>query len=149
QEKERRKREEREKIEQEERIERQKQQAEEERKQRISDLKKTLLKEISPEPDAEQSDAWRIMFKLPNGTRLERRFFRNDPVKYLYYYVFCKEMELINFKLRTNFPTCDLPGHSPSIDDNGLSNTTSDMNLPLEKCNLDNNIVLFVHDLDS
>lgn len=148
QEKERRKREEREKIEQKERLERQKQQAEEERKQRISDMKKTLLADISPEPDPDRSNAWRIMFKLPNGTRLERRFLCTDPVKYLYYYVFCKEMELINFKLRTNFPTRDLPGHSPSVDDNSLSNS-SDMNLPLEKCNLDNNIVLFVHDLDS
>ncbi|KAH7637024.1 FAS-associated factor 2 [Dermatophagoides farinae] len=148
QEKERRKREEREQIERKEFLERQRQQAEEERKQRISDMKKSLLADISTEPDADQSDAWRIMFKLPNGTRLERRFLRTDPVKYLYYYVFCKEMELINFKLRTNFPTRDLPGHSPSFDDNRLPNS-SDMNLPLEQCNLDNNIVLFVHDLDS
>lgn len=147
QEKERKKREEKQRKEQEQRIEEQRKKAETERQAKIVEMKKSLLKQISDEPEISNELSLRIMFKLPNGSRLERRFLSTDPVKFLYYFVFCSEENLINFKLRTNFPTRDIPGYSPTPDKQYSDD--DEMNISLKDCNLTTNIVLFVHDLDS
>lgn len=37
--------------------------------------------ELAPEPDSEDSNAIKILLKLPDGSRLTRRFFTTQPVK--------------------------------------------------------------------
>ncbi|KAL8590976.1 hypothetical protein ACOMHN_019523 [Nucella lapillus] len=104
QEKERKRREERDKQE----VERQKeldqaaevQKALEERERR----KEELVKQIPPEPTADDVDAIRIVLKTPNGKRLERRFCKNQSSKFLYYFVFCHEECPDDFQIVTNFP---------------------------------------------
>lgn len=148
QEKERKRKEEADKKANEERAKKEKEDCELRRKEKILEMKSTLLEKIPSEPHS--ADSIRIMFKLPNGSRLDRRFLKSSPVKYLYYYVFCHEPHLINFKLRTNFPTRDIAGCSPSpeidLEDDSPDN---ELNTPLEKCDILNNTMLFVYDLDS
>lgn len=146
QEKERKKREAEEKKAEEERLVKEQEEAEGRRKDEVIQLKTTLKAALPEEPETDNSDALRIMFKLPNGSRLDRRFLKSDPVKYLYFYVFASEESLFNFKLRTNFPTRDLPGQSPAPENDLHS---GEMSTPLEQCGVSNNLVLFVHDLDS
>ncbi|KPM08746.1 FAS-associated factor 2-B-like protein [Sarcoptes scabiei] len=145
--KDRKKREEKEQRELLERIKEEKFREESQRKEKLLRMKTTLLDHLKTEPDSDDQNSLKIMFKLPNGTRLARRFLRDDPIKLLYYFVYCKEESLFNFKLRTNFPTRDLPGHSPEPENDGTE--TKEMNLTLNECELVSNIVLFVHDLDS
>ena len=37
--------------------------------------------ELKPEPDATETETIRVVIKLPNGTRLERRFSKSDSLK--------------------------------------------------------------------
>ena len=112
----------------------------------IMELKKTLVEELSDEPDPFSEDSIKLSFRLPNGKRLERRFHKNDPIKQLYFFVFCNDESLINFKLKTNFPSRELPGHSPIPE---VDLDSEEMNRQLWNCDLENNIVLYVHDLDA
>lgn len=43
--------------------------------------KETLRSEIPDEPELSDPDAVRIVLKLPNGTRIERRFRKTDSLK--------------------------------------------------------------------
>ena len=150
QEKERKRKEVEEEKAKEERLKKEKEDAIIRRQEKITWMKSSLLTEIPAEPEANGTGSIRIMFKLPNGKRLERRFLNTDPVKYLYYYVFCHDEELVNFKIVTNFPKRDLPGYSPSPETNHeTDNDENGMGKLLEHCNLENNVMLFVHDLDS
>ena len=40
-----------------------------------------LIRSLPPEPPAEATDVIRIMFKLPDGSRCERRFNKTDKLK--------------------------------------------------------------------
>lgn len=129
------------------------QEAEAARLAALAALKVSLKAAIPPEPEAaEEQEAglqlFRLMIRLPDGTKLERRFRRDDPVKLLYYYVFTSTppTSLLNFKICTTFPSRQLPGHSPvpGEDDNNEA-----MNTSLVDCGLGNNYVLYVYDLDS
>ncbi|XP_054158133.1 FAS-associated factor 2-like [Oppia nitens] len=128
-------------------------------KERLLQLKNYLVQEIPPEPEANDNNATQLVIKLPNGTRLERRFSKSESIKYLYYFVFCNKDSPLNFKMRTNFPTRDLPGHSPQLkdfifnDDNSISGgvveDTNDEWQTLVECGLGNREMLFVNDLDA
>lgn len=146
QEKERMAREEEEKKAEAERKVQEEKDQEERRFQSIMELKVTLLGDLVAEPEVDQKEAIKLLFRLPNGKRLERRFLKSHPVKQLYYFVFCNDESLINFKLKTNFPTRELPGHSPIPE---IDRESQEMNMDLLACELENNIVLFVHDLDA
>jgi len=81
------------------------QQAEVERKEGIRRQKIELASEIPEEPDiTEVDEAVRIVIKLPEGQRLERRFYKHQSLKYLYYYVFCHPDSPDEFDITTNFP---------------------------------------------
>ncbi len=52
------------------------------RKQEEIQLRKEELRNtLPPEPDADHPDAIKILLKLPNGTRLERRFLKTDSLQ--------------------------------------------------------------------
>ncbi|XP_059170313.1 FAS-associated factor 2-like isoform X2 [Physella acuta] len=109
QEKEKKKREEREKLEEEEN---QRRRANEEREQQFlerEEKKSDLEKQLPPEPDVSDPDSIRIMLKIPNGSRIERRFHRHHSLKWLYYYVFCHKDCPDDFQIVTNFPRRTLP----------------------------------------
>lgn len=104
QERERLKREAEEAKRREEEEERARQQAEVERKETIRRQKIELASEIPEEPNQDDQEAVRIVIKLPEGQRLERRFYKHQSLKYLYYYVFCHPDSPDEFDITTNFP---------------------------------------------
>ncbi|KAG1692961.1 FAS-associated factor 2-B [Nymphon striatum] len=109
QEKERKKREEKLQQEQAEEMKireiKEKLQAKEELRKRKIDL----IEQIPAEPAENDPDAVRIMIKLPNGARLDRRFLKSHPLKFLYYFIFCHDQSPDNFEVVTNFPRKVLP----------------------------------------
>lgn len=158
QEKERKKTEEKNKKEAEERAKKDKELEANQRKERLLELRESLVNAIPPEPDTNDSNATKIVIKLPNGTRLERRFLKTQSVKYLYYFVFCNKESPLNFQIRTNFPPRDLPGKPPQLEDfnNSVVNSVdtnssgSGSDSPtFEECDLGKGAMLFVHDLEA
>uniref|UniRef100_T1JCR2 UBX domain-containing protein n=1 Tax=Strigamia maritima TaxID=126957 RepID=T1JCR2_STRMM len=140
QEKEKRKREEQEKKEKIEQDVRDQQMAAERKREEISRLKVELAYLIPQEPPLNHPDCIRIVIKLPNGTRLERRFLKTCSLKVLYYYVFCHPDSPNQFQVVTNFPRRVLPCE-PSTD-NPDPPTFAFIGLgPSE--------TLFVHDLEA
>lgn len=109
QEKERKRREEQDKIDQE------KQRLvdeENKRKEMIQErerMKEELKIEIPEEPPVDDPDVVRIVLKLPHGSRIERRFLKNQSLKFLYYFAFCHEDCPDDFHVVTNFPRRTLP----------------------------------------
>ena len=59
--------------------------------------------------DASSPETLRILIKLPNGQRLERRFSKSDNLKSLFYYVFCHPDSPDEFDITTNFPRKVIP----------------------------------------
>jgi FAS-associated factor 2 len=125
------------------------------RKERLLQLKLELKDKIPVEPDIGDPNATKLVIKLPNGTRLERRFLKTQSIKYLYYFVFCSDESLLNFQIRTNFPTRDLPGKPPSLED---FPPNKDINESIEEvkeaptfdqCDLGKGAMLFVHDFEA
>lgn len=117
--------------------ERARQQAEIERKEQIHRQKIELASEIPDEPSADEPEAVRIVIKLPEGQRLERRFFKHQSLKYLYYYVFCHPDSPDEFDITTNFPRkvlcCKPEDNPPTFQEAGLGKST----------------MLFVNDLEA
>ncbi|XP_076361702.1 fas-associated factor 2 isoform X1 [Tachypleus tridentatus] len=140
QEKERIKKEEDERKEQQEREEHEKKLAEQFKKDEIRRLKVELADQVPDEPPPNEPDTIRLMIKLPEGRRLERRFRRDHSLKYLYYFVFCHDQSPDCFQIVTNFPRRVLPceptrdcPEPPSFREAGLSQSE----------------MLFVQDLDT
>ncbi|KAK3720481.1 hypothetical protein RRG08_058369 [Elysia crispata] len=127
QEKERKKREEKEK---EAELERKRKQEEEEREQQFLEKeqkKSRIEQELPPEPASSHPESIRILLKIPSGSRIERRFLRNQSLKWLYYYVFCHKECPDDFQIVTNFPRRTLPcepqdgeADPPSFEEVGL-----------------------------
>jgi FAS-associated factor 2 len=155
QEKEKKKKEEKNKKEAEEKAKKEKELEANQRKERLLQLKLELKDKIPLEPDIGDPNATKLVIKLPNGTRLERRFLKTQSIKYLYYFVFCSDESLLNFQIRTNFPTRDLPGKPPSLED---FPPNKDINESIEEvkeaptfdqCDLGKGAMLFVHDFEA
>lgn len=119
----------------------------------LASLKESLKGAVPPEEEDNSSSksTFRLLFRLPDGSRLERRFRSDDPVRYLYYYVFSStpSKKLLNFKICTTYPSRQLPGHSPTPESVESDAEDKEMCTPLVDCGLENNYVLFVYDLDS
>lgn len=139
QEKERRRCEERERREGEERLLREKELQEQMRRDEIQRQKVDYLIRVPDEPPPNNSEAVHVVIKLPDGTRLERRFLRSNSLEAIYYYVFCHPLSPDNFEIATNFPKKVLPC-SPEADGHNLS---------LGEAGLQNREVLFVYDLEA
>ena len=103
-EKDRKKKEEAEKLQREKEEEERAIREEQEKIERIRRLKVELVTEVPEEPAAEHPEAVRLLIKLPDGQRLERRFVKSQSLKALYYFVFCHPESPDEFDITTNFP---------------------------------------------
>ena len=132
--------------------------AEQDRKERIARAKVDCAGRIPPEPDKTDPQVVRIVIKLPEGQRLERRFLKTHSLKYLYYYVFCHPESPDDFDITTNFPRKVLnckPKHL--INEIGLNNSTLDGAIngelddppTFEEAGIGQSTMLFVNDLDA
>ena len=77
---------------------------EQDRKEKIAKAKIDYATRVPPEPSQSEIGVVRIVIKLPEGQRLERRFLKTDSLKCLYYYVFCHPDSPDDFDITTNFP---------------------------------------------
>lgn len=104
--------------------------------------------------EAESNSSVKLVFKLPNGSRVQRIYKKSDTVKYLYWYIFSLDEAPFQFRLTTNFPKRDLPGRPPIPEDfetNTESNSKHEPNCEktLEEAGLIETQIIFVHDLEA
>lgn len=85
--------------------------AEEERRQTIAREKINSILRVPDEPDASHPDAVHVVFKLPCGSRLERRFLKTHSLEAVFYFVFCHPNAPDSFEITTNFPKRVLKCH--------------------------------------
>jgi hypothetical protein len=80
--------------------------------------------QLPPEPAADYTDApiSSIMFRMPDGSRQERRFLASDKVATLYDYleVNARDAQWADYKLATSFPKRDLLDHSQTLQEADL-----------------------------
>lgn len=129
--------------------------AERERLERIEQLHNRLIKlkseikdQLPPEPADDHENIVKLVFKLPDGTRVKRSFQLNDKVKYLYWYVFSLNNAPLQFKMTTNFPKRDLPGRPPTPED-FITTTEPNCEQTLEEASLTETQIIFVYDLEA
>lgn len=136
QEKDRKKNEEEERKQNALREEREREAAERERKEAIKKAKIDLATEIPDEPESSNPNTMSVVFKLPSGERIERRFLKNHKLKDVYNFVFCHPSSPDVFQIATNFPKRVLE-------------TDSSPEKTLLEAGLSGNQVLFVYDLEA
>lgn len=118
------------------------------RKKDMMALRQQLKDSLPSEPEADEQ-VLRILIKLPDGTRLERRFHRQESIKRLYQFVYAHEAAPTNFQIVSNFPrkvlpcTSPLPENPDCLTDDGREAVTFD------EIGLGKNEMLFVHDLEA
>uniref|UniRef100_A0A1B0D6K7 Uncharacterized protein n=1 Tax=Phlebotomus papatasi TaxID=29031 RepID=A0A1B0D6K7_PHLPP len=105
----------------------------------IARLKIDMASEVPSEPPADAPGTTSVVFKLPSGARIERRFYRADSIKDVYNFIFCHPASPDRFEITTNFPKRVLYSEAKGTDSNA---TISD-------AGLQNREVLFVNDLDA
>lgn len=111
-----------------------------ERKEALQREKMESLDKVPPEPEASHPDAVHVLFKLPSGIRLERRFLKSHSLEHVFYFVFCHPHSPDSFEITTNFPKRILkcrPVHERETVET------------LEQAGLKNREVLFINDLDA
>ena len=87
-------------------------QEESDRKQKLQQTKEKLLLELSNEPSEPAEEIVNVMIRLPDGTRLSRKFLKSSPVRLLFRFVdyrILTEKEASNmkpgaYKIFTQFP---------------------------------------------
>ncbi|KAK9505605.1 hypothetical protein O3M35_009617 [Rhynocoris fuscipes] len=136
QEKERKKYEEQERKRILEELEQQRRQEEQLRKEAIKKAKIDLASEIPEEPPKTVTETMSVVFKMPSGERIERRFYKTQTLRDIYNFVFCHPSSPDSFEIATNFPKrtlqCDSQG-----------------DMTLVEAGLGGREVLFVYDLDA
>jgi FAS-associated factor 2 len=110
---------------------------EHEKKSRIQNMKIELASEVPSEPELSCKEAIRILIKLPEGQRLERRFLPTHTMHHLYYFVFCHPDSPDEFDIVTNFPR------------RVLACKPDDEPLTLAAAGFGRSEMLFVNDLDA
>lgn len=110
---------------------------------------------LEPNNQHDQKDVVKLVFKLPDGTRVKRSFRKDDKVEHLYWYVFSLNHAPLQFKMTTNFPKRDLPGRPPLPEDfDDHSNpepcsTEPNCEQTLAEANLTETQIIFVYDLEA
>lgn len=87
------------------------------------------------EPEPNDPEAIMLLFILPNGVRLERRFRRSEKLKDLHLYVFCHPESPDAFAMATNFPKRTIE--------------TENSDVEIRFAGINNREVLYVHDLNA
>ncbi|KAG5876124.1 hypothetical protein JTB14_036164 [Gonioctena quinquepunctata] len=113
--------------------------AEVERRQSIAQDKINSVYRVPDEPEASHPDAVHVVFKLPCGSRLERRFLKTHSLESVFYFVFCHPKAPDSFEITTNFPKRVLKCHPEN----------AEFFQTLEQAGLKNREVLFINDLDA
>lgn len=127
---------EKENQEREQRLQKEKLEELEKAKQEALKKKKVeMLARIPQEPSIEEPGALTIVFIMPGGTRIERRFADFSPLSDVLDFVFCHPNSPNIFEVATNFPKRVL-----SIEDRDKT---------LKESGLQKREVLFINDLDS
>lgn len=140
QEKERKKQEEREAIRRVEEEQEQQRQAEHQRKIDLENMKLELAESVPSEPQADAVNVVNLVFKLPTGKRLERRFLSNHSLQDIYNYIFCHPDAPDSFEITANFPKRVLISDNTKESVGGHS---------IDLAGLKNREVLFINDLDA
>lgn len=119
-------------------LERQKVEEERERENAILNRKSQLRKQLAetPQPDASNPLAIKLIIKLPTGNRFERVFLKTDPLSQLYEFVFSNEECPLNFEIVTNFPRKHIE-------------CNEDTKLSIQEFGINQSMLLFVNDLDA
>lgn len=140
--------------------------SEKERKERQEKLHNSLVRlksEIKgklPSPPTNKeidssNNIVKLVFKLPDGSRVQRCYRKNDRVKYLYWFIFSLDEAPLQFRLTTNFPKRELPGRPPIPQDFDMKthekDSSSDPNCEqtLEEAGLIETQIIFVYDLEA
>lgn len=105
------------------------------KKEELKRKKIDLLARIPQEPPIEEPGALTIVFIMPGGIRIERRFADISPLSDVLDFVFCYPSSPDIFEVATNFPKRVL--------------STEDRDKTLKQAGLQKREVLFINDLDS
>lgn len=138
QEKERKKKQQQEQKKREEEQAVQQRQAEEIRRRTLQEEKVRKSACLPPEPHADNPDSVKIVFKMPNDSRVERRFLFSQSLMVIHDFLFSLKETPEKFQIVANFPRRVLPCLS-----------TRDQPIPptLKEAGLSRTEVLFVQDL--
>ncbi|KAK6474888.1 FAS-associated factor 2 isoform X2 [Huso huso] len=138
QEKDRKKKEEEEQKRRQEEVARQIVLAEERRQQTLQEEKERRSESLPPEPALDNPDSVKIVFKLPNDSRVERRFLFTQSLTVIHDFLFSLKETPEKFQIVTNFPRRVLP-----------CLPTEERPIPptLKEAGLSRSEVLFVQDL--
>ncbi|CAO2596115.1 FAS-associated factor 2 [Lemmus lemmus] len=130
QEKERKKREERERKRRKEEEVQQQKLAEERRRQNLQEEKERKLECLPPEPSPDDPESVKIIFKLPNDSRVERRFHFSQSLSVIHDFLFSLKESPEKFQIEANFPRRVLPcvpseecPTPPTLQEAGLGHT--------------------------
>lgn len=84
--------------------------AEERKKEEMTKKKQDAIKQVPPEPASDEIGICRILIRLPQGQKLERRFHRTiHTLKDLYYFILSHPDSPYQFEMATSFPKRTLP----------------------------------------
>ncbi|XP_025750990.2 FAS-associated factor 2 [Manacus vitellinus] len=130
QEKERKKKEERERKKKKEEEVQQQKLAEERRRQTLQEEKERKSECLPPEPHPDDPESVKIIFKLPNDSRVERRFHFTQSLTVIHDFLFSLKESPEKFQIEANFPRRVLPclpteewPNPPTLQEAGLSHT--------------------------
>ncbi len=131
--------------------------AAERKKTLIEELKMELAMSVPSEPQENATDAISIVFKLPNGMRITRRFLTSDSLVVIHNFIFCHPDAPDHFEITQNFPKRVLNCGKLNLDGIGINGTiqtvlsaTKEQQLKtVGEAGLTNREVLFVSDLDA
>ncbi|XP_075571032.1 FAS-associated factor 2 isoform X3 [Pelecanus crispus] len=130
QEKERKKKEERERKKKKEEEVQQQKLAEERRRQTLQEEKERKSECLPPEPHPDDPESVKIVFKLPNDSRVERRFHFTQSLTVIHDFLFSLKESPEKFQIEANFPRRVLPclpteewPNPPTLQEAGLSHT--------------------------
>ncbi|EDW77267.1 uncharacterized protein Dwil_GK18177 [Drosophila willistoni] len=118
------------------------------RKENIARQKIELARFVPTEPPVDVMGSIAVVFKLPSGKRLERRFRETDTILEVYYFLFCHPDSPDEFEITTNFPKRVLYSNADCNPAEGCF-TNENINKTLRDVGLKNREVLFVNDLEA
>lgn len=128
------------------------------RRKLLIQLKSTIVDKLDKQLNLtkESTNIVKLIFKLPNGSRVQKEFKKEDKVKLLYWFVFSLEEAPLHFNMTTNFPKRDLPGRPPIPEDFGETGLETNQSLTEQNCEetledveLTGSQILFVYDLEA
>eukprot|EP01156_Anaeramoeba_ignava_P023636 Anaeramoba_ignava/c21679_g1_i1.p2 GENE.c21679_g1_i1~~c21679_g1_i1.p2 ORF type:complete len:348 (+),score=135.79 c21679_g1_i1:49-1044(+) len=104
--------------------EKQKKIAEEQKEKDKKEMLETFKKRLPKEPTENNQNTLTIAIKLPDSSRIQRKFLKTDTLRDLYDWVQIKSPDLIgnDFELAKNFPTTHFQNNETSLSSAGILN---------------------------